>query len=95
MIGKTTFRDNLGRLWKVELDAAGLERARWTGVDLRGAGMNAYLPANPVVALNVLYYAVKPQADERGVTADDFVKTCGNGQKAIACLIEALKEMPS
>ena len=91
MIGKTTFRDGVGRLWKVEITPDGIERAKWIGVDLTAPDMITYLSANPVVALNVIYYVVKPQADARGITGDEFTRTCGNAQTAIACMIEAMK----
>ncbi|MCK6490699.1 MAG: hypothetical protein L6R48_20810 [Planctomycetes bacterium] len=71
-----TFTDALGRSWSLEITVATLKRVRAVaGVDLieaAGGTLLDRLVADPVLLGDVLYACVKPQADERKITDEDF-----------------------
>jgi hypothetical protein len=71
-----TFSDALGRSWSIEITVATLKRVRaLAGVDLieaAGGTLLDRLVADPVLLGDVLYACVKPQADERKITDEDF-----------------------
>ncbi len=71
-----TFTDALGRSWPLEITVATLKRVRAVaGVDLleaAGGTLLDRLVADPVLLGDVLYACVKPQADERKITDEDF-----------------------
>lgn len=71
-----TFTDALGRSWSVEITVATLKRIRAVaGVDLleaAGGTLLDRLVADPVLLGDVLYAVVKPQADDRKITDEDF-----------------------
>jgi len=73
-----TFRDNQGREWTVEITVAAIKRVRGlAGVDLMEVlegsnGLIEKLVRDPVLLCDVVYAACKPQADEHGVTDEEF-----------------------
>lgn len=71
-----TFTDALDRSWSVEITVASLKRIRaLAGVDLleaAGGSLLDRLVSDPVLLGDVLYAAVKPQADERKFSDEDF-----------------------
>ena len=71
-----TFTDSMGRSWSLEITVATLKRVRAVaGVDLieaAGGTLLDRLVADPVLLGDVLYACVKPQADERKITDEDF-----------------------
>jgi len=71
-----TFTDALNRSWSLEITVATLKRIRaLAGVDLleaAGGTLLDRLVADPVLLGDVLYACVKPQADERKLTDEDF-----------------------
>ncbi|MCK6488492.1 MAG: hypothetical protein L6R48_09220 [Planctomycetes bacterium] len=71
-----TFTDALNRSWSLEITVATLKRIRAVaGVDLieaAGGTLLDRLVADPVLLGDVLYACVKPQADERKITDEDF-----------------------
>jgi len=71
-----TFTDALNRSWSLEITVATLKRVRAVaGVDLieaAGGTLLDRLVADPVLLGDVLYACVKPQADERKITDEDF-----------------------
>ena len=71
-----TFKDTAGREWTIEINVAALKRVRsLTGVDLLGVldgSLIEKLIQDPVLLCDVVYAAVKPQADERNVADEDF-----------------------
>jgi hypothetical protein len=71
-----TFTDALGRSWSLEITVATLKRVRAVaGVDLieaAGGTLLDRLVADPVLLGDVLYACVKPQAEERKITDEDF-----------------------
>jgi hypothetical protein len=71
-----TFTDALNRSWSLEITVATLKRIRaLANVDLieaAGGTLLDRLVADPVLLGDVLYACVKPQADERKLTDEDF-----------------------
>lgn len=74
----TAFSDNTGRAWEVVVTVATLKRVRsLAGVDLMDiadpdANLIGRLAADPVLLVDSLFAVVKPQADARGVTDEEF-----------------------
>ena len=70
------FTDNAGRAWSVEINVAALKRVKGlTGVDLLevlDGTLIERLIRDPVLLCDVLYAACKPEADQRGVTDEEF-----------------------
>ena len=72
------FKDNAGRTWAVNLDVNAMRRVR-TGAPYSLAGKAIHevlteLSADPVLLCDVIYYIVKPEADARGVSLENFGK---------------------
>jgi hypothetical protein len=72
-----TFSDTQGRSWTVEVNVAALKRVRsLAGVDLleavEGSGLVERLMRDPVLLCDVVYALCKPEADQRGVSDEDF-----------------------
>lgn len=70
------FTDCEGRSWTVEINVAALKRVRdLAGVDLLGildGTLIERLIRDPVLLCDALYAACKPEADERGITDEQF-----------------------
>jgi len=70
------FTDNAGRQWTVEINVAALKRIKGlAGVDLLevlDGTLIERLIRDPVLLCDVLYAACKPEADQRGVTDEEF-----------------------
>jgi hypothetical protein len=70
------FTDALGRSWTIEITVTSLKRIRaLSGIDLLEAISGTLLDrlvTDPVLLGDVLYAAIKPQADERKITDEDF-----------------------
>ena len=73
-----TFKDNAGRSWDISVTVDAVKRVRsLLDVDLMEAAAGKLiqqLADNPVLLCDVIYCIVKPQADEREVTDEDFGK---------------------
>jgi len=74
-----TFTDNAGRDWVIEINVASLKRVKGlTGTDLIGLAVSMdtsvaeRLASDPILLCDVLYAVCKPQADERGVSDEEF-----------------------
>ena len=71
-----TFRDNAGRDWTIAVNVAALKRLRATlDVDLMKiveGDLLERLYTDPVFLVDVIYVLCKPQADERGVSDEQF-----------------------
>jgi hypothetical protein len=71
-----SFTDNAGRSWSVEVNVAALKRVKGlTGVDLLevlDGTLIDRLTRDPVLLCDVLYAACKPDADQHGVTDEEF-----------------------
>ncbi|TVQ64486.1 MAG: hypothetical protein EA379_01325 [Phycisphaerales bacterium] len=70
------FKDNEGRTWDVVMDTTALKRVRsLLGVDLMqliNGDLVAKMQADPALVVDVAYVMCKDQADERGVSDEDF-----------------------
>ena len=73
-----TFTDNAGRSWDISVTVDAVKRVRsLLDVDLMDAASGKLiqeLAEDPVLLCDVIYCIVKPQADEREVTDEDFGK---------------------
>ncbi|MEL6397439.1 MAG: hypothetical protein AAFQ71_15805 [Planctomycetota bacterium] len=74
-----TFTDNAGRDWVIEINVASLKRVKGlTGTDLIALAVSMdtsvaeRLASDPILLCDVLYAVCKPQADERGVSDEEF-----------------------
>lgn len=91
-----TFTDNAGRDWTVEVNVSALKRIKGlTGTDLLEAidgPLVERLIRDPVLLCDVVYAACKPQADERGVSDEDFGRAMAGDaiDRATAALLEEL-----
>ncbi|MBX3364010.1 MAG: hypothetical protein KF866_04525 [Phycisphaeraceae bacterium] len=90
------FKDNAGREWTVEVNVAALKRVKsLAGVDLLGVldgTLIERLIRDPVLLCDVVYSVCKPQADERGVTDEDFGRAMAGDaiEHATGALLEEL-----
>ena len=69
------FKDINGKNWPVHITVGSLKRVKnMTDVDLIAADQKLFetLAEDPITLVNVLYAAVKPEADSAGVTDDQF-----------------------
>jgi len=70
------FKDRHGDEWTVDLTVAAVERVRaHADVDLLDIGnqdLYVRLTTDPVVLVHVLYGVLKPQIDEKNLSAEDF-----------------------
>lgn len=91
-----SFTDNAGRDWTVEVNVSALKRIKsLTGTDLLEAidgPLVERLIRDPVLLCDVVYAACKPQADERGVSDEDFGRAMAGDaiDRATAALLEEL-----
>lgn len=71
-----SFTDNEGRMWAVAVHVASVKRVKGlAGVDLMEAldsGLIERFIRDPVLLCDVIYAVCKPEADERGVTDEEF-----------------------
>ena len=74
-----TFTDNAGRDWVIEINVASLKQVKGlTGTDLIALAVSMdtsvaeRLASDPILLCDVLYAVCKPQADERGVSDEEF-----------------------
>jgi len=74
-----TFTDNAGRDWVIEINVASLKRVKGlTGTDLIALAVSMdtsvaeRLASDPILLCDVLYAVCKPQADERGISDEEF-----------------------
>lgn len=95
-----TFRDNAGREWLVKVHVAGIARVRDTlGVDLYGLvddglkGLGGLL-GDPVGLVDVIYVLCRKEAEQRGVTDEDFGEAMAGDaiEAATAAFLEALTD---
>jgi hypothetical protein len=90
-----TFTDVQGRTWSIDITVATLKRVRGiTGIDLLdavGGTLLDRLVSDPVLLGDVLYAVVKPQADERRVSDEDFGRALAGDvvDAATTALLEA------
>ena len=91
-----TFRDNANREWTVEVNVEALKRVKsLLDVDLldaAGGKLLERLIADPVLLCDVVYGLVKPQADQAGVSDEDFGRAMAGDaiDAATSALLEEL-----
>ena len=68
------FKDSADRDWSVEVNVAAVKRVRSMlgGLDLLDPKVFNRLADDPVQLVDVLYVLCKPQADEKGITDEQF-----------------------
>ena len=73
-----TFTDNAGRSWNISVTVDAVKRVRsLLDVDLTEAASGKLihqLADSPILLCDVIYCIVKPQADEKEITDEDFGK---------------------
>jgi hypothetical protein len=90
-----TFTDTANHEWTVSVNVAALKRVRdLCGVDLMElpsfdqddptGSLLHRLGSDPVLLVDVLYAVIKPQADERGVSDEQFAEALGGDALADA-----------
>jgi len=71
-----TFKDNQKRTWEIEVNVHAVKRVRGAlELDLLGVmegGVLEDLINDPVLLCDMIYVLCKPQADEAGITDEDF-----------------------
>ena len=94
-----TFTDNAGRDWVIEINVASLKRVKGiTGTDLIALAVSMdtsvaeKLASDPILLCDVLYAACKPQADERGVSDEEFGRAMAGDaiESATVALLEGI-----
>lgn len=89
-----TFKDADGREWTITVDIGALRRIRdLTKVDLVeliGNNLALALDADPVLLVDVLWAAVKPQAEQRKISDEEF--GCSLRGEALDAALAALLE---
>lgn len=91
-----TFTDNAGRTWTVALNIDAIKRIRsLTAVDLLSedlGGVVQRLIRDPVTLCDCVYAAVKPAADQAGVSDEDFGRSMAGDpiDQATRALLEEL-----
>jgi len=91
-----TFKDNAGRTWTVTVDVSAVKRVRsLLDVNLRevlDGRLIERLAGDPVLLCDVLYALVKPEADAKGITDEDFGRAMAGDavEHATTALLEEL-----
>jgi len=91
-----TFTDNEGRSWTVEVNVAALKRVKGlAGVDLLevlDGALIERLIRDPVLLCDALYAVCKPEADEKGVSDEDFGRAMAGDaiEHATAALLDEI-----
>ncbi len=87
-----TFTDNAGREWRLSLNIAEAKRVRDSlAFDLFDVGTSIKrLSMDPILLCDVIYVLCREQADERGVSDEDFGRAMAGD--AIAAATDALLE---
>ena len=92
-----TFTDNASRDWVIEINVASLKRVKGlTGTDLIALAVSMdtsvaeRLASDPILLCDVLYAVSKPQADERGVSDEEFGRSMAGDaiESATVALLE-------
>ena len=97
-----TFTDNANRQWNVSVTVDAVKRVKsLLDVDLMDAAAGKLiqqLSDNPVLLCDVIYCVIKPQADEKDITDEDFGKAMAGDaidQATSAFLEELVNFFPS
>ena len=91
-----TFTDTAGRTWTVTVTVSGIKRVRdlltVDLLDVANGDLLSRLADDPVLLVDVLYALLKPEADARGVTDEDFGRGLAGGvlDEASSALMKGL-----
>ena len=84
-----TFKDNQGRKWTVTINVSAIKRVRAElDMDLLEAIEGKLLErmvGDPILLCDILYVLVKPEADEKGITDEDFGRAMAGDAIDAAC----------
>jgi len=90
------FTDNAGRSWAVEVNVAALKRTKGlAGVDLMGVldgDLIEKFIRDPVLLCDAIYAVCKPEADDRGVSDEEFGRAMAGDaiEHATAALLDEI-----
>ena len=90
------FKDNAGREWTIVLNVTAVRRIRALAkvdlLDLSEGRIFARLADDPVLLADVLYAALKPEADAAGVSDEEFGRALAGGvlDEASSALMKGL-----
>jgi hypothetical protein len=93
-----TFKDTLGREWTIALNVTAVRRVRDLAkvdlLDLTEGRIFARLADDPVLLADVLYAALKPEADSKGVSDEEFGRALAGDaiEAATGALLEELAD---
>lgn len=91
-----TFKDNAGRTWTVTVDVSAIKRVRSlldvNLLEVLDGRLIERLAGDPVLLCDVLYALVKPEADAKGITDEDFGRAMAGDavEHATTALLEEL-----
>jgi len=91
-----TFTDTAGRTWTVELNIAAVKRVRsltWTDLlEVLSGKLIDRLIADPVLLVDVLFAVLKPEADSKGVSDEEFGRAMAGDaiEQATQALLQAI-----
>ena len=93
-----TFKDNAGRTWPVTVDVSAVKRVRSlldvNLLDVLDGRLIERLAGDPVLLCDVIYALVKPEADAKGVSDEDFGRAMAGDaiEHATTALLEELAD---
>ncbi len=91
-----TFKDNAGRDWAIAVNTSAIKRIRSEMeidlMDVVEGDLLKRLYADPILLVDVIYVACRPQADAAGVTDEQFGEAMAGDaiDRATAALVEEL-----
>jgi hypothetical protein len=91
-----TFKDNADQSWTVAINVAAIKRVRdLAGVDLMeglDGSLIEKLIRDPILLCDIVYAVCKPEADERGITDEEFGRAMAGDaiEHATTALLEDL-----
>jgi hypothetical protein len=91
-----TFKDNAGRTWTVAVDVSSIKRVRSlldvNLLEVLDGRLIERLAGDPVLLCDVLYALVKPEADAKGISDEDFGRAMAGDavEHATTALLEEL-----
>ncbi|MFH1022129.1 MAG: hypothetical protein V1809_01930 [Planctomycetota bacterium] len=93
-----TFKDNAGRTWAVAVDISAVKRVRSlldvNLLDVLDGRLIERLAGDPVLLCDVIFALVKPEADAKGITDEDFGRAMAGDvvEQATTAFLEALTD---
>ena len=93
-----TFKDNKGRSWELDLNVYAIKRVKdllkVDLLDLEDGRIFKLLLSEPITLCDTVYVLIKPEADEKGISDDDFgISMAGDAiEHATTALLEELTD---